>query len=185
MTNEEITKILSERYAETLKIEDVRTNIPTARIERDHLLATCQKLKADPILKLNHLIFLSAIDYPPDRMDVTYLLNNFDTGYKILLKSSVPREKPEIESVTSIWPGANWHEREAFDLFGITFHHHPDMRRIFCDGVTEGHPLRKDYTDDDFVKMPEPTIILPAPAARAAAPPPTQAPPAKEPPKNE
>jgi NADH-quinone oxidoreductase subunit C len=73
----------------------------------------------------------------------------------MFLKTRVPREDARIESVTSLWPGAEWHEREVYDLFGIVFEGHPDLRRILLPDDWEGHPLRKDYRDDRLIRRPD------------------------------
>jgi NADH-quinone oxidoreductase subunit C len=69
-----------------------------------------------------------------------------------MLKVMVPRENPEVDSVSSIWRGADWYEREAFDMYGINFKGHPDLRRILMPADWEGHPLRKDYKHQEFYR---------------------------------
>jgi len=77
-------------------------------------------------------------------------LDSFSLKHKITLKTSTNRDVPEVESVTNIWYSANWHEREAFDMFGINFLNHPDLRRILMPYDWEGFPLRKDYENPEF-----------------------------------
>jgi NADH-quinone oxidoreductase subunit C len=93
---------------------------------------------------------LAGIDYlnypdATDRYAVLYSLTNTITGERIFLKTFVNDPDPELPSVVSIWEGANWMEREVFDMFGITFTGHPDLRRILMPDAFVGHPLRKDY----------------------------------------
>jgi len=80
-----------------------------------------------------------------DRFEVVYHLASLSHGHRIVLKAIVPRDDPHIASVAAIYPTANWHERETYDLMGIVFDGHPDLRRILLPDDWEGHPLRKDY----------------------------------------
>jgi len=81
----------------------------------------------------------------PGRIECVYHLWSYANDFDLAVKVELPREKPEIESVYSLWVGANWHEREAYDLFGVFFSGHPDLRRILCPVDWEGHALLKDY----------------------------------------
>lgn len=101
----------------------------------------------------DYLMNLAAIDYK-DRLAVVYNLYSFKLKGKACLKAFLPRENPAMESITEIFAAANWQEREAFDLMGIKFRGHPDLRRILLPDEYAGHPLRKDYTKEGFVPMP-------------------------------
>lgn len=101
----------------------------------------------------DYLMNLAALDYK-DRLAVVYNLYSFKLKSKAWLKVFLPRENPAVESLTGIYPAANWHEREAFDLMGIKFIDHPDLRRILLPDDYVGYPLRKDYTKEGFVPMP-------------------------------
>ena len=92
----------------------------------------------------NFLRCLTGIDRG-DHLEVVYNLMNLGTKEELLLKVKLPRESPEVPSVAALWPTANWLERETYDLFGIHFQGHPDLRRILLPDDWEGHPLRKDY----------------------------------------
>lgn len=90
---------------------------------------------------------VTALDWHPQepRFEVVYLLHSVKEALRLRLKVRVSGESPAIDSVTGVWEGANWYEREVFDLFGIVFNHHPDLRRIMMPDDWEGHPLRKDF----------------------------------------
>lgn len=127
--------------------------LPAFRVDPADLLATCRTLREDPELGLDFLACLSGVDYP-DHIDVVYHL--FSIGHPdrgLVLKVAVPKGpdaagEVRLQSVTPVWLGADWHEREAFDLFGIRFEGHPDLRRILMpEGFDGGYPLRKDYVD--------------------------------------
>jgi NADH-quinone oxidoreductase subunit C len=105
----------------------------------------------------DYLLFVTAVDRPADaKFELVYLLTRFDDGRQLALVADVPRESPEIDTVSGIWAGADWHERETYDMFGIVFRGHPFLRRILLDDDWPGHPLRKDYVDTlhDVVKRP-------------------------------
>ena len=87
---------------------------------------------------------LAGVDYK-DRIEVVYVLYSMTHKHRYTLKCRLPRENPRISTVESVWSVANWHEREAYDMFGIVFEGHSDLRRILCPDDWEGYPLRKDY----------------------------------------
>lgn len=97
---------------------------------------------------------VTAVDYG-DEFELVYRIQSRDMHAGIFLKVRVKRGKPVIESVCDLWPAANWQEREVYDLFGIIFEGHPDLRRILLTDDWEGYPLRKDYEDDRIVRRPE------------------------------
>ena len=90
---------------------------------------------------------LTVVDRHPiePRFEVVYLLHSVSRNERLKLKVALPGDAADVESVTSVWPGANWYEREAFDLFGVGFNGHPDLTRIMMPQEWEGHPLRKDF----------------------------------------
>ena len=105
-----------------------------------------QFLYSDPAIKLDWLQNLSGVDYVADgKMCVVYDLWSFDHRHEFAVKVFTPRDNPSIPSVCDYWPAADWNEREAYDMFGIDFPGHPDLRRILCADDWEGFPLRKDY----------------------------------------
>jgi len=118
-------------------------------VPKDRLLDVCHAL-AGAEFGLHYLSFVSAIDRPDaGEFEVLYHLYSFETRDELALKVRVPRDAPTVSSVTAIWDGANWHEREAYDLFGIVFEGHPNLRRIMMTDDWVGHPLRKDYVYQD------------------------------------
>jgi NADH-quinone oxidoreductase subunit C len=117
----------------------------TLEIAPGKIVSICGFLKYDQ--KFVRLSTVTAVDrYPAEpRFEVVYHLHAVEQKQRVRLKCRVYGADPAIESVTSVWRGANWYEREVFDLFGIRFLHHPDLRRIMLPDDWEGHPLRKDY----------------------------------------
>ena len=117
----------------------------TLEIAPGKIVSICGFLKYDQ--KFVRLSSVTAVDrYPAEpRFEVVYHLHSIEQKQRVRLKCRVYGADPAIESVTSVWRGANWYEREVFDLFGIKFLNHPDLRRIMMPDDWEGHPLRKDY----------------------------------------
>ena len=123
---------------------------PGAWIPAERLTGICRFVAADPAFALDYLSFVTGVDYPGQkRIEVVYHLFSSQHRHELLLKVRVPRDDPRVESVTSIWRGADWHEREAYDLLGIVFEGHPNLRRIMMTDDWVGHPLRKDYIYED------------------------------------
>ena len=121
---------------------------PTFLVPREEILDVCRWLRDDPEFDMTYLSFVSAIDWP-DRFEVVYHVASLARDHAVVLKVAIPRDDPRIPSVTGLWRGADWHEREAYDLFGIVFEDHPNLRRIMMSADWKGHPLRKDYVYED------------------------------------
>lgn len=116
--------------------------VPAAVIHKFSL-----ELKNNQETLFDYLFCLTGVDHP-DHMQVVYHLNSSQLKHSVVIKAKIDnREKPEIDSVCDIWRTAEFHEREVYDLFGITFGNHPDLRRIFLEDDWVGYPLRKDYED--------------------------------------
>ena len=117
----------------------------TVELAPERLLETCRFLKDN--LKFERLSTVTAVDrYPSEpRFEVVYHLHSVARNERVRLKCMLAGENPEIDSATAVWRSANWYEREIFDLFGIRFRSHPDLRRILMPDDWQGHPLRKDY----------------------------------------
>jgi NADH-quinone oxidoreductase subunit C len=155
---------LKERFGAKITGANFDAIDPWIEVSPDGLIEVCQYLKTDPALQFNMLSCITGIDYfEPDakkaakvtwqpHTEVVYHLwsvpNRISLVIKVMLprwKNDVPGELPEVPSVTGVWRGADWHEREVFDLSGIDFVGHPNLRRILCPEDWEGYPLRKDY----------------------------------------
>jgi len=124
----------------------------TLVVPREQLRRVCSYLRSEPGLEFNFLSDVSAMDRFPlePRFDVNYHLLSITTRQVVRVRVRLEGSDPQVESVTAIWPTAEWHEREVFDLFGVRFAGHPDLRRILMPENWEGHPLRKDYPVEGF-----------------------------------
>ena len=118
----------------------------TVVLKKESLIEICKFLKEELDLKFNHLSDVSGVDYlgRTPRFDISYHLYSIPQNHRVRLKIKV-NENETIPSVTSVWSTANWYEREIFDMFGLNFENHPDLRRILMAEDWVGHPLRKDY----------------------------------------
>ncbi len=123
---------------------------PGAWIPRERLLEIARVAAEDPAFNMDYLSFVTGVDQPQaGQIEVVYHLFSTTHRHELLLKVRTDRADPRIDSVTPIWRGADWHEREAYDLLGITFEGHPNLRRIMMTEDWAGHPLRKDYVYED------------------------------------
>jgi NADH-quinone oxidoreductase subunit C len=127
-------------------------NEMTVWIDRSLVREACALLKENPACPMNFLADLTALDWYPSepRFEVVYHLLSIPHKERLRLKVNVDSSSPVVESVTPVWPGANFFEREVFDLFGIRFQGHPYLRRILMPEDWEGHPLRKDYPVEGY-----------------------------------
>lgn len=119
----------------------------TAVVARDALIAACEFLRDDPDSAFDMLVDVTVVDYlgRRPRFEVVYHLYSIEKNHRIRLKVPVEQDDAKVPSAVPVWRGANWLEREAWDLYGIEFEGHPDLRRIYLYEEFEGHPLRKDY----------------------------------------
>jgi NADH-quinone oxidoreductase subunit C len=117
----------------------------TLEVAREQIVKVARFLKEE--LRFVRVSTVTGVDWYPaePRFEVVYHLHSPDRNERLRVKCRLPGADPEIDSVTSVWRGANWFEREVFDLFGVRFRNHPDLRRIMLPDDWEGHPLRKDY----------------------------------------
>ena len=124
------------------------------KIISSDLRNVCLQLYQDPGVFFDVLSCITPVDNGAviGTIDVIYNLYSIPFNHHIALKISTPRDYPEVDSVQDIWKTANWHEREAWDMFGISFKGHPDLRRILLPADWEGHPLRKDYKQQDYYR---------------------------------
>ncbi|MCK5286964.1 MAG: NADH-quinone oxidoreductase subunit C [Thermodesulfovibrionia bacterium] len=143
----EIAEKLKEKFfTDIIDVTEFRDQVSVS-VRRERIVDICRYLFEDPDISMDYLSDLCGVDYPDRefRFEVVYNLYSIKYRHRIRLKALLPAGEPSIDSVVPIWNGANWHEREACDMFGIVFLGHPDLRRILMPEDWEGHPLRKDY----------------------------------------
>jgi len=146
MTTEEIKNKIDEKFPGKVLHYASDAVVPWLEVEIASLHEILAHLKTDGELDFDELMCLSGVDYGAEaEIGVTYHICSTAGGSQVAIKVKFPRENPVVQTVSDLWRTANWHEREAYDLFGITFVGHPDLTRILLPDDWEGHPLRKDY----------------------------------------
>ncbi len=152
MTPGEIVQKITSRFSGGIVLESKTDGVPEpwVKVKADAVREIAEFLRDDPDLSFDYLMCISGMDYGKETLGVVYNISSMPKKHRITLKVEVPKQTPEVPSVTMVWPTANWHEREAYDLIGIKFTGHPDLRRILMPDDWEGHPLRKDYTVPEF-----------------------------------
>lgn len=119
----------------------------TLQVQKNDIVEVCKVLKNDSELKFIQCEDVTAIDWAKreDRFTVVYHLFSLKNRFRLVVKADVDESDCNINSVSSVWRAANWHEREAYDMYGIHFNNHPDLRRMYMPEEFEYHPLRKDF----------------------------------------
>jgi len=150
--NNPIVRKLREWNPKAISAATVFRGELTLVVAREHLLGVAGFLHGDPELQFTFLSDVTGVDRFPvePRFELNYHLLSLERRERLRLKVRVGSNDPVVESVTRVWPGANWHEREVFDLFGVRFEGHPDLHRILMPEDWEGHPLRKDYPVEGY-----------------------------------
>jgi NADH-quinone oxidoreductase subunit C len=145
--NETIQKKLRAFRPEAVLAAEEFRGMLTVTVRREDLVAVCEFLKTDPDLAFAMAIDITAVDHyrPEDRFELVYHLYSLEHRAYVRLKVRVDENDPAVPTVTGVWASANWHERETFDMFGIRFTGHPDLRRLYMPEEFEYHPLRKDF----------------------------------------
>ncbi|MBI2884412.1 MAG: NADH-quinone oxidoreductase subunit C [Candidatus Methylomirabilis oxyfera] len=149
MTPDEVIDTIKAQFGDAVKASEVKGVEARMDIHRERNYEILTTLKG---MGLDYLNCLSAVDrIASGELEVVYNLSSLSLPTKALVRVRVPREDPIIRSVASLWGTADWHEREAFDMMGIRFDGHPDLRRILLSEDWVGYPLRKDYQDERLV----------------------------------
>ena len=140
-------KIKEKFPDEVLGIKEFRGQVAVT-MKKGRMLEIAGYLHDEPELYFDYLIDVCGVDYlgkKDNRFEVVYHLYSIKHRHAIRIKAEVPENDSSIDSVMPVWVGANWHERECYDMYGVVFKGHPDFRRILMPEDWEGHPLRKDY----------------------------------------
>ncbi len=191
MTTNEIHDLLKRRFGDDVGPLSEPKVDAFAMVKRERIVEVCRFLKSEKGLELDFLEDLTAIDWPKRNViEVVYHLLSYTHRHSIVLKVELDRARPVVETVEGVWKTANWFEREVYDLFGVTFTGHPDLRRIMLPDDWVGHPLRKDYQEaggyhgvsnvreNPLVELRRLDELKKAEAAKAAPPPPPPSEPA-------
>jgi len=146
MTSQQIARFVSDRFGPRILASMPNDKHPRVHVDAGHWLELATFLHGEPSLKFDWLQCLSGIDYVADgKLCVCYDLWSFDHRHSLAVKAFCPREDPRLPSVAHLWTAADWQEREAYDMFGIVFDGHPDLRRILMPDDYVGWPQRRDF----------------------------------------
>lgn len=151
---EEIFEYLKEKFGEEgLSFATGEIGDSWIQVEAGMIKTVSKFLRDDPQMRFNTLMCLSGVHYPKEEeLGVTYNLHSTEKNLTITLKVYVPMDNPNVPSIEAIWKTADWHEREAYDMVGLIFEGHPNHKRILLPDDWEGHPLRKDYVQQEFYR---------------------------------
>lgn len=151
MKFEDIKSLIEVEMSSAVLGEDEASSPQALLIQKDKIVEVCELLHSNEKTYFDSLSCLTGLDNGDEKntMEIIYNLYSIPYDLHLALKVELDRSNPEINSVTNIWKSADWHEREAFDLLGILFKGHPDLRRILLPDDWEGHPLRKDYVEQE------------------------------------
>ncbi len=143
---EDLEKKINSELTTKINITEIKHNQIYIYIDKEDIIDVALFLKTNQDTKFRQLIDITAVDYPQNnqRFEVVYLFLSHEFNQRLIVKYSIS-ENEVIPSLTNIFPSANWMEREVFDMYGVTFKDHPDLRRILTDYGFEGYPLRKDF----------------------------------------
>lgn len=148
MTTHEIHERLKARFGEDVGPLSEPKVDAFCVVKPERIVEVCQFLASEPGLEIDFLEDLTAVDWPKRNViEIVYHLLSYRHRHSIVLKVETDRAAPVVHTVEAIWKTANWFEREVYDLFGVTFTGHPDLRRIMLPDDWIGHPLRKDYQE--------------------------------------
>ena len=145
--NQEIIQRLKAQFPDSIEESDEFRNDLTVLVKTEDIVKVCNFLKNDPELAFNMIVDLCGVDMyrPEGRFEVVYNLYSLKKKKYLRLKVLVDEDDPIVDTVSVVWSGANWHERETYDMYGIKFKGHPDLRRMYMPEDFEYFPLRKDF----------------------------------------
>lgn len=150
MESRDIFNKVAAAFGERVDGFDEKGPNPFFKVRPSDIVEVCRFLRDDEELDFKVLSDLTSVDLPKENsLQIVYHLYSYDKRHQIVLKSDLPREAPTIGTVEDVWKAANWMEREVFDLFGVVFEGHTDLRRILLPEDWVGHPLRKDFVEQE------------------------------------
>lgn len=151
MDADQIAKMIEEQFPDQVLGTSSHAGQVGVMLKKERIQDVCRFLHDEPSLRMDHLADLTAVDFSAyegdagPRFEVVYNLISTVHRHRIRLKVRLPESEPRIDTVTPVWHSANWQERETYDLMGVVFAGHPDLRRILLSEDWVGHPLRKEY----------------------------------------
>ena len=155
MTKEELSQYIASNFEGKLTPVETGRFDPWFEVKAEDLVEVCRKLKDDAQLKFDFLNNISGVD-TKEHFEAVYSMASISLNYRVDIKVILPYDNAEVDSVQEIWTGANWHEREMWELYGINIKNHGNLKRFLLpDEWDQGYPMRKDWDAPDFERIPE------------------------------
>ena len=156
MTNEELKTKIEADFKDKIQSVVISAQKEVVVVAKpEEYLSLCKQFRDKSEYVFNHLSCLTAVDYPKEnKITVVNHLWSYKNFFQITVKLDVDRANPKAPTIENVWKSANWFEREVFDLYGVVFEGHSDLRRIMMPEDYKKYPLRKDFTDDGFIVKP-------------------------------
>ena len=155
MTRDELIAYIESNFGGKMTLLDTGRCEPVYEIKPGDLLDVAQKLRDDSQLRFDYLCNLGGVD-TGERLEVVYSIASTGLKHRLDFKLVLGYDNPAVETITGIWPAANWYERELYELYGIDIRNHHDLRPLLLpEDWDQGHPMRKNWDAPDFVRMPE------------------------------
>lgn len=155
MTQQELTAYIQANFDANLTLLDTGRAEPMFEVKPENLIEVARKLRDDVQLKFDYLCNLGGVD-TGQRLEVVYSIASMINHLRMDFKLALGYENPSVETITVVWPAANWYEREMYELYGIGVKNHPDLRPLLLpENWNQGNPMRKNWDAPDFVRMPE------------------------------
>jgi NADH-quinone oxidoreductase subunit C len=155
MDREALIKYILEKYSGKVELLDTGKAEPIFALKNEYLKDFCRAIYDDETLRMNFLCNIAAVD-TGEKLEVVYSVTSITNKIRFDFKITMPYEGAEVDSIQSIWPGANWHEREIWELYGINVRNHGNLTQFLLpDNWNQGNPMRKNWDAPDFIRMPE------------------------------
>jgi NADH-quinone oxidoreductase subunit C len=153
---EQIAAKMKDAFGDALVEVNEGDRIPFVRVEADATARVARFLRDEAELSFDFLMYITAVDFPDeDKLTLVYHYFSYRNQRSLMVKADVPRRGGSARSVAHLYAAAEWLEREVYDLFGVTFEGHPNLKRILTPEGFEGHPLLKDFKNEDYVPFPD------------------------------
>lgn len=155
LTNETVLERLNSLFGDAILNSEAPYDLLTIEVKPEAAHGIIQQLKTDEVLRMSFLTLIGAVHYPNDKgreLCVNYHIHSLTNNVRLRIRAFLPIENPTIKSITDIYVGANWQERETYDFFGVIFEGHPNMTRILNEDSMDYFPMRKEYHLEDATR---------------------------------
>ncbi|NIT35387.1 MAG: NADH-quinone oxidoreductase subunit C [candidate division Zixibacteria bacterium] len=153
---DQIAAKMKDAFGDAVVEVNEGNKVPFVLVEADAVARAAHFLRDEPELSFDYLMYVTAVDLPEeDKLTLVYHYFSYRNQQSLMVKADVPRRGGSVRSVAHLYAAAEWLEREVYDLFGVTFEGHPNLKRILTPEGFQGHPLLKDFANEDYVPFPD------------------------------